>query len=109
MISAASLLAAGAAQAAPPMPPDMADLAARLLPSVVSVASTDPMDPSSLDDQDGGASADPNQPPGGIRPTQAGNVAGASTSSVIPPPKAEEALGAGFIFDSTGYIQQPCD
>jgi serine protease Do/2-alkenal reductase len=57
-----------------------------------------------MDGQDGGAAANPNQPPGGIRPTQAGNVAGASTSSVIPPPKAEEALGAGFIFDSAGYI-----
>jgi len=104
LILATSLLAAGAAQAAPPMPPDMADLAARLLPSVVSVASTDPMDSSSMDGQDGGAAVNPNQPPGGIRPTQAGNVAGASTSSVIPPPKAEEALGAGFIFDSAGYI-----
>jgi serine protease Do len=86
------------------MPPDIADLAARLLPSVVSVASTDPMNSSDSDDDDGGASANPNQPPGGMQPTQTGDVTGASSSTVIPPPKAEEALGAGFIFDPAGYI-----
>ena len=92
-------LTTGIAQASPPMPPDMADLAARLLPSVVSVASTDPMDDNPQDEQDGGASAH-----GGLHPMPAGDVSGASSSTVIPPPKAEEALGSGFIFDSSGYI-----
>jgi serine protease Do len=98
------LAATGPALAAAPMPPDMADLAARLLPSVVSVASTDPMNSDSQDEQNGGAAVNPTQPPGGMQPTRIGDVSSASSSTVIPPPKAEEALGAGFIFDSSGYI-----
>ncbi len=98
MIFLAGMLSAGIARASPPMPPDMADLAAKLLPCVVSVASTDPMNGDS-GDQDGGAAA-----PGGLQPTPSKDVTGASSSTVIPPPKAEEALGSGFIFDPAGYI-----
>jgi serine protease Do len=86
------------AQASPPMPPDLAALAARWLPSVVSVASTDPISNDNSDDDDGGASAR-----GGLRPTPIKDISDAA-GSVIPPPKAEEALGSGFIIDPTGYI-----
>jgi serine protease Do/2-alkenal reductase len=95
----AGLLAASSAQASPAMPPDMAALAARLLPSVVSVASTDPMSNNDdSGDNDGGATAR-----GGLRPTPIKDISDAA-GSVIPPPKAEEALGSGFIIDPTGYI-----
>jgi serine protease Do/2-alkenal reductase len=104
LILCAGFMAAKAALASPQILPPMADLAARLLPSVVSVASTDPMVDSSGDDSDGGASLNPNQPPGGMRPSQSSDVSGAASTTVIPPPKAEEALGSGFIFDPSGYI-----
>jgi serine protease Do/2-alkenal reductase len=88
----------GLAHAAQPMTPDLAALAARWLPSVVSVASTDPMSNDNSDSGDGGASAR-----GGLRPTPINDIADAA-GSVIPPPKAEEALGSGFIIDPAGYI-----
>jgi serine protease Do len=91
------LLPAALAEAAPPMPPDMAALAARLLPSVVSVASTDPMSNDDSGAQDGAAAR------GGLRPTPVKDITN-TAGSVIPPPKAEEALGSGFIIDTTGYI-----
>jgi serine protease Do len=94
---AAASLTLGPAHASPPMTPDLAALAARWLPSVVSVASTDPIGNDS-DDGDGGASAR-----GGLRPTPIKDISDAA-GSVIPPPKAEEALGSGFIIDPAGYI-----
>jgi serine protease Do/2-alkenal reductase len=84
---------------ASPLPPSLADTASRLLPSVVSVASTGPMEANSGDDQQGGAAAR-----GGLRPIPIDDVSGASSPAVIPPPKEQEALGAGFIFDPSGYI-----
>ncbi len=103
LLLSAGLPGADIALASPSMPPPMADLAGRLLPSVVSVASTDPVGGNAESVPDGGASTggaatNPNQP------AQSGDISGASSSSVIPPPKAEEALGAGFIFDPAGYI-----
>ncbi len=90
----------GLAPAAQPMTPDLAELAARWLPSVVSVASTDPMSNDNSDDDDGNGGAAAR---GGLRPTPINDIADAA-GSVIPPPKAEEALGSGFIIDPAGYI-----
>lgn len=95
---AALLAQSKLAEASPPISPDLAALAARWLPSVVSVASTDPMSNDNSDDGDGGASAR-----GGLRPTPIKDISDAA-GSVIPPPKAEEALGSGFIIDPAGYI-----
>jgi Do/DeqQ family serine protease len=111
LIAAAILLIAGAARAAT-MPPDMADLAAKLLPSVVSVASTEPVldDPKSDDGNNDQDSPDGNGGAGGqdgdgsaFHPTRASDTTNA-VASVLPPPKAEEALGSGFVFDPAGYI-----
>jgi Do/DeqQ family serine protease len=107
LIAAALLLTGGAANAAT-MPPEMADLAAKLLPSVVSVASTDPV----LDDSkpnDGNGEQDNNGGDGqgddgsAFHPSPASDTTNA-VASVLPPPKAQEALGSGFVFDSAGYI-----
>ena len=104
-LALAGLLSFASASAAP-LPPDMSALAARLLPCVVSIASTDPASEAVPDDQDngqgngddGGARAR-----GGLRPTPVSDLSDAATT-VIPPPKAEEALGSGFIIDPAGYI-----
>ncbi len=86
MLCAALLLTAATAKAAP-MSPVLAGLAARVMPAVVSIASTDPVDNK---DSDATAAADH---PG----TDA-------SGTVLPPPKAIEALGSGFVFDPSGYI-----
>ncbi len=110
LIAAAIILTAGAARAAT-MPPDLADLAAKLLPAVVSVASTDPVPD---DAKQGGGNDDPNGPDengdGGqdgqgsaFHPSRASDTTNA-VASVLPPPKALEALGSGFVFDPAGYI-----
>jgi len=101
LLLAAIALRPGPACAAPPGSPDLSALAARWLPSVVSVASTDPFsgdDAGDGDDGDGGTAAR-----GGLRPTPVRDISDAA-GSVIPPPKAEEALGSGFIIDPAGYI-----
>jgi serine protease Do/2-alkenal reductase len=101
--AAASLLAITGAHAEP-MPPAFADLAAKVAPSVVSVASTDPV---SDDSDDNGQNNQDNSGPdqdkatGGLKPAQASDPA---SDSVIPPPKAQEALGSGFVIDPSGYI-----
>jgi serine protease Do/2-alkenal reductase len=102
---AALLLVVGGTARAQPMPPALADLAARVLPSVVSVASTDPVS----DDSDSGSGDDDGQDnsgpddQGSFRPDRASDTTNAA-GTVLPPPKAEEALGSGFIFDPAGYI-----
>jgi serine protease Do/2-alkenal reductase len=74
-------------------PPSLADLAAKVSPSVVSIASTDPVSgtPSSNPDNDGGGDGSAYHPAD-------------APGTVLPPPKAEEALGSGFVFDPAGYI-----
>jgi serine protease Do/2-alkenal reductase len=99
LLSLAGISAVTAAQASPPMPPAFADLAAKLLPSVVSVASTDPVTDNG-DGQDDGDN-DGSKASGGLKPTGAADT---TSGSVLPPPKAEEALGAGFVIDPAGYI-----
>jgi serine protease Do/2-alkenal reductase len=103
---AASLLASPA-RAEPPMPPEFAALAAKLLPSVVSVASTDPVTDNSSatpddggNDDNGGADGSADKPAKTPNPIRADEISG----SVLPPPKAEEALGSGFVIDPAGYI-----
>ncbi len=91
LLSATLLLAGFAAHAAPPTPPPLADLATKVMPAVVSIASTDPV-PNAPSDDSGGGSA---YHPSADTPT---------AGSVLPPPRAEEALGSGFIFDPAGYV-----
>jgi serine protease Do/2-alkenal reductase len=94
-----SLAFVATAHAEAPMPPAFADLAAKLLPSVVSVASTDPVADNG-DGQDGGDN-DGSKATGGLKPSGAADPV---SGSVLPPPKAEEALGSGFVIDPAGYI-----
>ncbi len=98
-LTLACIAASTAAQASPPMPPAFADLAAKLLPSVVSVASTDPVNDNGDGQDDNGG--DGSKATGGLKPSGAADT---TSGSVIPPPKAEEALGAGFVIDPAGYI-----
>jgi serine protease Do/2-alkenal reductase len=98
----AAILISSAARAEP-MPPAFADLAAKVSPSVVSVASTDPVGDSQdqgggQDDGSGNGGPDQDKATGGLKPI------GAASDSVIPPPKAEEALGSGFVIDPSGFI-----
>ena len=106
-LSCALLLLAGRTAAAEPMPPPLADLAAKLLPSVVSVASVDPVtNNSDSDDGNDNDNNDGNGDNGGddqgsFHPSRAADT---TSGSVLAPPKAEEALGSGFVFDPAGYI-----
>jgi Do/DeqQ family serine protease len=103
LVLAVLLVMGGAAKAAP-MTPDMADLAAKLMPSVVSVASTDPVtDGSSSNDDGGNGDQGDNNDQDSFRPDRTADTSSA-VGSVLPPPKAEEALGSGFVFDPAGYI-----
>ncbi len=104
LLCGALLLLGRSAFAAPPMPPALADLAARLLPAVVSVASTEPMGDNKNDDgnQDNpGDDGDGGDQQSGFHGTRAADT---TSGSVLAPPKAEEALGSGFVFDPAGYI-----
>ncbi len=100
------------------MPPALADLAAKVLPAVVSVASTEPVTDNSDSDGDdnggdsgggdsggdnGGSGSSGGDQSGAFHPDHAADTSGTS-GSVLPPPKAEEALGSGFVFDPSGYI-----
>ena len=80
------------------MPPPLADLAARVIPAVVSIASTDPVNATTppSDSTDGGNSDSSAYHPTADTTDTAGTV--------LPPPKAAEALGSGFVFDPAGYI-----
>jgi serine protease Do len=93
----AALLFAGTSAEASPMPPPLADLAARVLPAVVSIASTDPVSSNSATGNDDGDGDD------GTAAHPSSDIPG-SSGTVIPPPKAVEALGSGFVFDPAGYI-----
>jgi serine protease Do/2-alkenal reductase len=108
----AALLAAPAAALAEPdtMPPAFAQLAAKVAPSVVSVASTDPVtdnsggdqnDQNNNDQDNNDNGPDQDKATGGLPGTRAADPA---ADSVIPPPKAEEALGSGFVIDPAGFI-----
>ena len=94
LLSALLLFAGFAAHAAPPEPPALADLATKVMPAVVSVASTDPVN-NAQDDTPGGDNGGSAYHPTGDTLT---------AGSVLPPPRAEEALGSGFIFDPAGYV-----
>ena len=94
LLSALLLFAGFAAHAAPPEPPALADLATKVMPAVVSVASTDPVN-NAQDDTLGGDNGGSAYHPTGDTLT---------AGSVLPPPRAEEALGSGFIFDPAGYV-----
>jgi serine protease Do/2-alkenal reductase len=103
IIPAIALLAITPAFAGPPMPPDLANLVARLMPSVVSIASTGPMGDDSSQNSDPDTTPDQTQPSKAAT-TTGGTPADTPSDSVIPPPKAEEALGSGFVIDPAGYI-----
>jgi serine protease Do len=97
----AVLLLAGTGAKAAPMPPSLADLAAHVLPAVVSIASTDPVtDNSAAGDGGGGGDDNGNNGDDGSAYHPTADTSG----TVIPPPKAVEALGSGFVFDPAGYI-----
>jgi len=74
---------------AAPMPTSLAELAAKVSPAVVSVASVDPVN--------GAAPENGGDDQGAFHPT-------ADSGGLIAPPKADEALGSGFVFDPAGYI-----
>jgi serine protease Do/2-alkenal reductase len=99
----AALFFAGTSARAESMLPPLADLAARVMPSVVSIASTDPVNASAPADSDSGSDGD-NDDNGDGGGDGSAYHATADTGTVIPPPKAEEALGSGFIFDPAGYV-----
>jgi serine protease Do/2-alkenal reductase len=86
---AVSLLSAPAFAA--PMPASLADLAAKVSPAVVSVASVEPVTGNGGGDDGQGSGQ------GAYHPT-------ADNGGVVAPPKADEALGSGFVFDPAGYI-----
>jgi serine protease Do len=94
LLSALLLFAGFAAHAAPPEPPPLADLAAKVMPAVVSIASTDPVNNAQGDTPGGDNGGSVYHPTGDTL----------TAGSVLPPPRAEEALGSGFIFDSAGYV-----
>jgi Do/DeqQ family serine protease len=92
------------------MTPSMADLAAQVLPAVVSIASTDPVTDSgaSSDDNDdnnnpGGGGDDGGDDGSAYHPQHTADTSD-TAGTVLPPPKAVEALGSGFVFDPAGYI-----
>ena len=64
--------------------PQMADLAARVMPAVVSIASTDPVPAAAA--------------------AKSGDDITLASGTVLPPPKAVEALGSGFVIAPSGYI-----
>jgi serine protease Do len=104
------LIAAGPARAASTMPPPLADLAAKVLPAVVSIASTEPVsDSSATDNNDNNDNPDDPDGNGGgddgsaYKPDRTADTSG-TAGSVLPPPKAQEALGSGFVFDPAGYV-----
>ena len=92
LLTATGLTLSGAAARASSLP-QLADLAARVMPAVVSIASTDPVAPGDEGAGDGAAQT-------------ATDTSGAldTSGSVLPPPKAIEALGSGFLITPTGYI-----
>ncbi len=96
-----ALLLAGTYAKAAPMPPSLADLAAKVMPSVVSIASTDPVPANGVAGDDSGGDGSGGDEGSSDRPTA--DMSDAS-GTVIPPPKAVEALGSGFVFDPAGYI-----
>jgi serine protease Do/2-alkenal reductase len=98
----ALLVLAGYSAKASTMPPALADLAASVMPAVVSIASTDPVNnatPGSDNDSDnsGDGNASAYHPAADTTQT-------AVPGSVLPPPKADEALGSGFVIDTKGDI-----
>jgi serine protease Do/2-alkenal reductase len=92
--------------------PQMADLAARVMPAVVSIASTDPVNPAApgtgdnSGDNSGSGSGDNSN--GGANsayhPTADTSGTLDTSGTVLPPPKAIEALGSGFVIAPSGYI-----
>jgi S1-C subfamily serine protease len=91
------------------LPPAMAALAARVLPAVVSIASLAPAGPdtsdstasSGTDGSNGDGSGDGS---GDGTGNSALHTADNTSGAVVPPPKDIESLGAGFVFDPSGYI-----
>jgi serine protease Do len=77
------------ALAAMPVLPALAPIAAGALPAVVSVESIDPM-------------KHPVHP--GMEPAAAHSERADTSTLIAPPPRAEQALGAGFLISPHGYI-----
>jgi serine protease Do len=95
---------AGAAPMPASMPGSLADLAARVSPAVVSVASTDPVTDHGAAPEggsEGGMGDDQGGSPGG---EQGAYHPAADNGGIVAPPKADEALGSGFVFDPAGYV-----
>jgi serine protease Do/2-alkenal reductase len=90
LLACVFLLPAAAAHAA--AMPQLADLVARVMPAVVSIASTDPVTGDGDQNDDGGSEGSAYHPTAD------------SSGTLLPPPKAMEALGSGFVFDPSGYI-----
>jgi serine protease Do len=89
------------------MPPALADLAAKVMPAVVSIASTDPVNANSGDNSDGDDGPDDGSGDGsgdGSAYHPAADTSTSTAGTVLPPPKAVEALGSGFVIDPAGYI-----
>ena len=85
----AGLMAALPALAAMPVPPALAPVAAGALPAVVSVESIDPMK----------HAVHPGMEPASAHPERAD-----TNTLIVPPPRAEQALGTGFLISPRGYI-----
>lgn len=96
------LLASPLARAAA-LPSGLADLVAKTLPAVVSVASTDPTH-DHPDSPDQGGNEDGTSPAQPTAAPASPNSNPVSGSTIVPPPRAEQALGAGFIISPDGYI-----
>ncbi|MGC9270085.1 S1C family serine protease, partial [Acidiphilium sp.] len=94
LILAAGLILTGRAEAAP-TPPAIAKIARAALPAVVDIESIDPMKPK----PDNGAATTPGE--GQVQKTDTRTADG---SSLIIPPRAEQALGTGFFISKDGYI-----
>ncbi|HET9147678.1 MAG TPA: trypsin-like peptidase domain-containing protein [Acetobacteraceae bacterium] len=90
-----ALIVARPIQAAP-MPPALAPIAARALPAVVTIESIDPMK--------SGPQGAISHPEAGVGQAADSPTQRADTNSLIIPPRAEQALGAGFIISPDGYI-----
>lgn len=111
VLAALTMVPAEFARAAPPMPAALAPVAAQALPAVVTVESIDPM---KTGDHGAAAPQDPDvspelgpesSPESGTGPEATGTGAqSADSSTLIVPPRAEQALGAGFIISPKGYI-----
>ncbi|GLR67720.1 serine protease [Acidocella aquatica] len=109
-ITGATALALGPAARSASLP-QLADLAARVMPAVVSIASTDPVNPAapgagdnSGDNSGDGSGSNGSGDNSAYHPTADTSGTLDASGTVLPPPKAVEALGSGFVIAPSGYI-----